>query len=555
MQIQLNTIAKWCVFAGVFISGVDAGFAQGNPEEQVGKQPAIKVQTSLVMVPAIVTDRSGKPIADLKEEDFEVRRDGKIQKIGYFKHVQTNAEVMKPAAAPSDGFTNAVESGNQRLTIFMLDFLNSSFTEQRAAREELLKFLSKSLDVKEPVSLLALDQTGVKVIHDFTMNPAVLAEALKNVTERATSKDKPQSNAVEDTYRMVAGWNSRSASRSAAMAQSRLDTLRNAENHQSLDRNARVAATLEALCAIGEAFSGIPGRKSMVWATGGIPFEIGDAAMFGLRDSGLLPAYEQAWRALNRANIAVYPLDVEQLVNPAFVGAEIGRPLPQHARTNLTVTNMERFAEVTGGKFCDQREDAESCFREAANDSSDYYLLGIYENSVDLKPGWRKLSVKVSRPDVRVRSRAGYYVGSVQDEKRQIKDEMEIALSSPFDYTAIPLAVRWSLTKEVRAKGERRVDFMFTLAPGAATLDESASNHLSLEFAALAKDAKGTPRGSFSQNVEGHVTQPVAADIQKNGVNFPGNMDLPPGEFILVFVVRDNLSRQIGTVSAVIKVP
>ncbi len=109
----------------------------------------------------------------------------------------------------------------------------------------------------------------------------------------------------------------------------------------------RVAGTLEALREIGEAFTGIPGRKSIVWATGGFPFEIDDANAFGARDRGLLPAYERAWSALNRANIALYPLDVEELVNPAYVDPRTGHPLPQHLHNNNIVANMEKFAEVT----------------------------------------------------------------------------------------------------------------------------------------------------------------------------------------------------------------
>jgi VWFA-related protein len=559
--MQLNTIVRWFVVASLFLTTPNTSYAQVGPEAHPTKQSPIKVQTTLVMVPAIVADRSGKHIDDLKEEDFEVRRDGKIQKIGFFQHVQTKAELMKPAVAPSpDGFTNAVESNNQRLTIFVIDFLNSSFTEQQTARKQLLKFLSKSLDVKEPLTLLALDQVGVRVIHDFTTDPAVLAEALKTVTEQPASKDRPEGNPIEGTYRMVQGWRSKSATRNAAAERNRLETLAIAINFRALAMKDRVSTTLEALREIGEAFTGIPGRKSMVWATGGFPFELDDAAAIGLRDRGLrdrglLPAYERAWSALNRANIAVYPLDVEELVNPAYVDPQTGHPLLQHIQVNMSIANMEKFAEMTGGKFCDRREDAESCFREAVNDSSDYYLIGIYTNSVDAKPGWKKLSVRVRRADVQVRARTGYYEGSPQEEKQQIKEEIETALSSPFDYTAVALGVQWSAAKEPSADGKKRIAFMFILAPGVATLEETDNNHLSLEFAVVAKDSKGLPMGAFSKAVEGHLTGPVADDVKSKGVKFPGNIELTPGEYTIVFATRDNISRLIGSVSAEIKVP
>jgi hypothetical protein len=150
------------------------------------------------------------------------------------------------------------------------------------------------IDIREPLSLLALDQAGVRVIHDFTADPAVLAEALKKVTEQSSAKDRPKSNPIEETYRMVQGWHTKSGSRNAAAEQSRLNTLAIATNFQAMGMEDRVAGTLEARREIGEAFTGIPGRKSIVWATGGFPFEIDDANAFGARDRGLLPAYERA---------------------------------------------------------------------------------------------------------------------------------------------------------------------------------------------------------------------------------------------------------------------
>ena len=97
----------------------------------------------------------------------------------------------------------------------------------------------------------------------------------------------------------------------------------------------RTWLTLEALREIGEAYSGIPGRKSLIWATGGFPFQIEDAARFGMYERALLPAYEEAWRTLNRGNIAVYPLDVEDLINPAFVGPNTGQPLAAALRHHV----------------------------------------------------------------------------------------------------------------------------------------------------------------------------------------------------------------------------
>ena len=95
MQIQSNKIERGCALAILVLSSMDTSLGQEKPEAWIGKQPTIKVQTTLVMVPAIVTDRSGSHIDDLKEEDFQVSRNGKTQQIGFFRHVLTKPELMR----------------------------------------------------------------------------------------------------------------------------------------------------------------------------------------------------------------------------------------------------------------------------------------------------------------------------------------------------------------------------------------------------------------------------------------------------------------------------
>jgi len=182
-------------------------------------------------------------------------------------------------------------------------------------------------------------------------------------------------------------------------------------------------------------------------------------------------------------------------------------------------------------------------------------LIGIYTNAEDTKPGWKRLSVRVRRADLKVRARAGYYEGPPQEEKQQIKEEIETALNSPFDYTAVPLGVQWSAAKEASPDGKRKIAFMFVMAPGVATLEETDNNHLSLEFAAVAKDAKGLPMGAFSKAVQGHLAAAMAENIKTQGVRFPGAMELPSGEYTMIFAVRDNIRRLTGSVLVAIKVP
>jgi hypothetical protein len=307
------------------------------------------------------------------------------------------------------------------------------------------------------------------------------------------------------------------------------------------------------LRVLGDAYAGIPGRKSLIWATGGFPFDFNDPSHFSQFETTLMPYYENVWLTLNRANIAVYPLDVEDLVNPAYVDPDTGQPLPQHFESPSSVSNLESFADATGGRLCDRQTTALGCFTSANNDANDYYLIGFYESAGDSKPGWRTLSVKVDRPDIQVRARSGYYARGPQDENAGKKDDIELALASPLDFTALRISVR--LTTNTQVSGKTRVGFAFVIPPGVVTIDRTDNNRVSLDFAALAKNSVGANIGTFSQNLSGHLKPDNVTALQTQGAAYPGSVDLPPGDYSVRFVVRDNVSGQVGSASASVKVP
>jgi hypothetical protein len=107
---------------------------------------------------------------------------------------------------------------------------------------------------------------------------------------------------------------------------------------------------------------------------------------------------------------------------------------------------------MTGGKLCDRRSDAQGCVQEAAKDSSDYYLLGYYKSAADTKPGWRKLAVKLTQPEMHVRARAGYFARGRQDENFGRKDDLQLGLTSPLDFTGLTVTVRWTPVKDQGGK-------------------------------------------------------------------------------------------------------
>lgn len=61
--------------------------------EEVDEGDVVRVETQLVTVPAVVTDRTGRPLAGLRAENFVVLEDGKPQRVTNFATTETPFEI------------------------------------------------------------------------------------------------------------------------------------------------------------------------------------------------------------------------------------------------------------------------------------------------------------------------------------------------------------------------------------------------------------------------------------------------------------------------------
>ena len=64
-----------------------------TPTEEVAEGDVVRVETQLVSVPAVVTDRNGHPLSGLSAENFTLLEDGKPQRITNFATTETPFEI------------------------------------------------------------------------------------------------------------------------------------------------------------------------------------------------------------------------------------------------------------------------------------------------------------------------------------------------------------------------------------------------------------------------------------------------------------------------------
>jgi hypothetical protein len=136
--------------------------------------------------------------------------------------------------------------------------------------------------------------------------------------------------------------------------------------------------------------------------------------------------------------------------------------------------------------------------------------------------------------------------------------DVDLAMESPMNFTAIPMTVRWidngqvpNATATGALVAKRKVAFQITLPPHAATLEETAGQHkVSLNFVALARTKEGDDAADFVKKIDGNLKPEVARQLDMGGVKFDSTVVLAPGYYNVRFIVRDNLSGNIGSVTA-----
>jgi VWFA-related protein len=432
----------------------------------------------------------------------------------------------------------------------------------------LLKYLTQSVDQREPTALYTLTRSGIHVIHDFTTDPRVLVAALHKV--------KGDTSQIVDTPEDVeAMTGSASPDGSAGVdpgavqteAQKLQTMMEDAElNFQSFQQRLAITYTLQGMQQVAQALAGFPGRKSLIWASGGFPFSVSDNTMQlapAGRDSlsDVLPLYEHTWQLMNDAQISLYPVDVKGLQVVNMPSVSVRNPGRNYARNMSwrqmdTQSTLQTFASMTGGRAYYNSNDLAKGFRDAVNDSAEYYMLGYYLDRTKTKSGWRKLAVKVKRDHTEIRARSGFFVThATVDPENSRNNDISSALQSPLDYTSLALVARWGKIEPGKEPGKKHVNYQMHLAPDVALIDGADNNHMALEFVALAKTPDGKQVDQpMGRKIENHLTPEKLSAIRQKGLVYNGALDLAPGEYTVRFVVRDDLSGRIGSVAAPLKV-
>ena len=162
---------------------------------------------------------------------------------------------------------------------------------------------------------------------------------------------------------------------------------------QGKELRKQTARLQDGLKVLGDAAANTKGRKNMVLFSIGF----GDVDRFGWRPDQRY--YPRTKRALNGANVAVYPI--------TLAGNSFGRDPTIEALGH----SLSQLANDTGGRHYQTFASFAAPLNQVVEDNGGYYLLSYSAEYPAGDSGYREVSVRTTNPKLRVRAREGYLFG------------------------------------------------------------------------------------------------------------------------------------------------
>src|SRR5438128_1419696 len=155
----------------------------------------VRITSNLVQVDAVVTDKNGKLVTDLKPEEVEIFEDGHKQKITHFSFNLSESapteRVAKSAAtnktAPPIPTARLRPEDIKRTIAIVVDDLGLSFESTYYVRRALKKFVDEQIQSGDLVAIIRTSG-GMGALQQFTSDKRQLQAAVERVKWNANGR-------------------------------------------------------------------------------------------------------------------------------------------------------------------------------------------------------------------------------------------------------------------------------------------------------------------------------------------------------------------------------
>jgi len=515
------------------------------------------VDSKLVVINVSVKDKSGKPITNLKKEDFQILEDGVPQTITVFDRQEISSEPLAPLSfaarpgtieerAPAQPPAGAVVNTpaardpkrfqDRRLIALFFDLTSMQPTEQVRAQQAAIKFLQSQMTAADLVAVMTFNNK-FRVIEDFTDDRESLIATLRKI---ATGE----------------------GSDLAGMAQTAADEGDDSGAFVADETEFNIFNTDRKLTALEDAarkLSVYPEKKALIYFSSGVE-------KTGVENQSQLKA---TVNAAVRSNVSFYPVDARGLVatapggnasdaSPRGTGILTGSHQGSlRASFNDSQETLHTLAADTGGKALLDTNDLTLGIRQAQEDIRTYYTLGYYPANAEPDGKYRRLKVQlVGNTQAKLDYRNGYYASktfqkfTAADKERQLEEAL--TLGDPVSELPLALEVDY-----FRVAKDRYFVPISVKVPGTAVgLTKKGSKQTTdLDFIGQVRDSAGKLVGGVRDEITVNLTEENAAQLARRHLQYDTGLTLPSGTYSLIFLAREDQTGKMGTFETKFTIP
>jgi VWFA-related protein len=540
---------------------------QGQPEQgqadQPQGQPVFRGGINFVRVDVIVTDKKQQPVTDLKQADFDVFEDGKLQKIEQFTVIKVDGN-PKPGEPPVHEIRNRddeeaeAQAEDVRIYAILLDDYHVRRANSISIRKPLIDFIQKSLRPKDMIAVM-YPLSPVSDL-DFTRDFNKVIGAINNFEGR--KYDYTPRNSIEEAY-----------------ARYPTETIEKIRNDVVMGALRGLSVRLGSMRE---------GRKSLIFVSEGLtatlppqmrradasapqgptivdnsPLGQGREQTYEWFEQGdLYSRMKDVFTAANRNNTAIYSLDPRGLAPFEYDINDGGVNAPPSFETDrralqATQDTLRTLSEETDGRAITNRNTLGEGLAQIARDSSFYYLIGYNSSQAPSDGKFHEIKVRLkdaaAKRGLDVRARRGYWAATVQDIQKMTKGTPEVAKPvqqalaaiAPVTRTAGKYVQTWIGT-ERGANGKTRVTLVWEPLPPTPGVRRDAPGRVSV----LAADEKGdlvfrgrSPDAALAANntaAAASATSSASRSLAAPAATAPQKLvfDAPPGKMELRLTVE-----------------
>jgi VWFA-related protein len=323
--------------------------------------------TRVVLTDVTVTDAKDNPVHGLPQSAFRIFDNNQPQVIASFEeHAGIPAATILPAKTSGVYSNDYLLHLPPVLNIVLIDIANIDIADQMYLNNELTRFLNEQPE-GQPLAIYLRAGSGCFLVQNFTSDRKLLLDAV----------------------------------------------------HKAIPRfpplNARYLSDFDALRQIAASLSGLPGRKNVLWFSGGSTVYLIPDAIPLQNDAAWRDLYDN----LNLERIAIYPIDARGL-------EVIFSPEMQRAGWEQHMA-MNDAARATGGEAFYNNNGLKEIAEHVLDSDGCFYTLTFSPQNLHFDNKWHKIRVAVGGASYHLSYRSGYFAdGNLRDTEQPAKSRTRL---------------------------------------------------------------------------------------------------------------------------------